>query len=66
MFITSTKKIEGEGAEGTKFWPILLMVVHGFLGEGGFLSGYVKISYIYVTALCYTTSSRLVEFTVEL
>ena len=38
FFVTSTKKIEGEGAGGTKFWPILLMVVHGFPGEGGFLS----------------------------
>ena len=32
------KKIEGEGAGGTKFWPISLMVVHGFFGEEGFLS----------------------------
>ena len=38
LFITSTKKIEGEGAGGTKFWLILLMVVLGFFGEGDFLS----------------------------
>ena len=38
MFITSRKKIEVEGAGGTKVWPIWLMVVHGFFGEGVFLS----------------------------
>ena len=38
LFITSTKKIEREGAGGTKFWLILLMVVLGFFGEGDFLS----------------------------
>ena len=38
MFLTFTKKIKGEGTGGTKFWPILLMVLHGFFGEGGFLS----------------------------
>ena len=31
--MTSTKKMEGKGAGGTKFWPILLMVMHGFLGK---------------------------------
>ena len=30
--MTSIKTKDGEGAGGTKFWPILLMVVHGFWG----------------------------------
>ena len=38
MLIKSTKEIERKGAGGTEFWSILLNVVHGFLGEGGFLS----------------------------
>ena len=38
LFITSTKKIEGKEQGDTKFWQSLLMVVHGFFGEGGFLS----------------------------
>ena len=66
LFITSTKKLEGEGAGGTKFWPMLLLVVHGLFGEVVFFPWYVKVSYIYVTVLCYTTSSRLVQFTVQL
>ena len=32
--MTSTKNKEREGAGGTKFWPISLMVVHGFWGRG--------------------------------
>ena len=36
--MTSTKKMEGKGAGGTKFWPILLMVMHGFLGKVVFFS----------------------------
>ena len=35
--MTSTKNKEGEGAGGTKFWPIVLMVGHGFR-EGCFLN----------------------------
>ena len=35
LFMTSTKKMErGGGAGGTKFWPILPMVMHGFLRKG--------------------------------
>ena len=33
-FMTSTKNKEGEGAEGTKFGPILLMDAHDFWGRG--------------------------------
>ena len=36
-FLTSTRNKEEEGAGGTKFWPILLMVVHSFLGRVFFL-----------------------------
>ena len=28
--MTFTKNKEGKGVRDTKFWPILLMVVHGF------------------------------------
>ena len=34
--MTSTKNKEGEEAEGTKFWPNFLMVVHGFWKRGFF------------------------------
>ena len=30
----SKKNKDGERAGGTKFWPILVMVVHGFGGRG--------------------------------
>ena len=36
--MTFTKKKEGEGVGCTKFWSILLMVVHGFVGRGFFLT----------------------------
>ena len=44
--MTSTKNKEWEGAGGTRFWPILLMVVHGFWGKGVLIPWYVHISCI--------------------
>ena len=35
-FMKSTKNNEGEGAGGTTFWPMLLMVAHDFWGRGFF------------------------------
>ena len=32
----STKKMDGEGVGNTKFWPVLLMVVHSFWRKGVF------------------------------
>ena len=32
--MTSTNNKNGEGAGGTKFWPILLIVVYGLRGRG--------------------------------
>ena len=37
--MTSAKSKEVEGARHTKYWLILLMVVHGFGGRGFSLSG---------------------------
>ena len=37
-FMKSTKNNEGEGAGGTTFWPMLLMVAHDFWGRGFFHS----------------------------
>ena len=44
----STKKMDGVEARGTKFWSVLLMVVHSYLRKGVFFPRYAKISYIYV------------------
>ena len=36
--MTPIKNKEEKAACGTKFWPILLMIVHGCFGSGFFLT----------------------------
>ena len=43
--MTFTMNKEWEGAEGTKFWPILLMVVHNFWES---VLSFCDVSYIYL------------------